>query len=179
MAGFEAKSRGTVFAFDLDPERLEILKKTARRAGAKNVRAVCSDFLKVDPNDPKFSRVRAILLDPSCSGSGTVFYKDTTRTIESLTELQLSVILHALKFPKVERVVYSTCSIHQEENEDVVLKALQQSEDKQWQLAPAVPQWHRRGFDVFPGSDKCLRTSPTEDNTIGFFVACFQRAKPE
>jgi len=42
-------------------------------------------------------------------------------------------------------------------------------------LAPAFPEWPRRGLPVFDGSEKCLRTSPEEDHMLGFFVACFDR----
>lgn len=72
--------------------------------------------------------------------------------------------------------MYSTCSIHQEENEDVVKKALD-SQNGKWRLKKAIPQWHRRGFSVFEDSENCLRTSPEEDAMLGFFVACFERVK--
>jgi 25S rRNA (cytosine2278-C5)-methyltransferase len=102
-----------------------------------------------------------------------VFYQDTSKPPEDFAKFQLSIILHAFKFPKATRIVYSTCSIHQQENEDVVFKALQSN--TQWKLSPAFPDWKRRGNQVFPGSENCLRASPEEDNTLGFFVACFER----
>ena len=98
------------------------------------------DFLKVDPADPKFANVRAILLDPSCSGSGIVNSPDRwmesidnddngvqqkdMKRIKSLSNFQLVALKHAMSFPNVDRVVYSTCSVHDEENEAVVSKAL-------------------------------------------------------
>jgi len=171
------KNKGTIFACDIDAHRLELLKKTAEKAGATNVKAIHSDFLKMNPRDPRFSKVKGVLLDPSCSGSGTVFYKDTSKPLEELANFQLSVILHAFKFPNTRRIVYSTCSINQQENEDVVMKALkgQSKSGRQWTLKKIIPDWPRRGLPVFEDSESCLRTSPREDNTLGFFVACFKR----
>ena len=63
---------GRVHAFDADAFRLKRLKANCQTAGAGSiVRAKCEDFLKVDPTSPEYAGVRAVLLDPSCSGSGT------------------------------------------------------------------------------------------------------------
>ena len=117
------------------------------------------DFLKVDPNDEMYSKVEYILLDPSCSGSGVVGrldhlidddeeQEDTSERLESLSNFQKSAILHAFKFPMVKKVVYSTCSVHQQENEDVVKFIL--GIQNQFILAKNVfNSWERRGLDVF------------------------------
>lgn len=54
---------------------------------------------------------------------------------------------HALSFPRAERVVYSTCSVHAEENEVVVVKALERSRAEGWgfRLKDALPAWKSRG----------------------------------
>ena len=67
---------GKVLAFDADRRRFERLKKNCARAGSMDARVpivvpACGDFLALDPSDPKFASVRCVLLDPSCSGSGT------------------------------------------------------------------------------------------------------------
>lgn len=64
--------QGRVLAFDRDPRRLELLRRNVERAGAAAVVAAeRADFLALDPSAPDFRSVRAVLLDPSCSGSGT------------------------------------------------------------------------------------------------------------
>jgi len=81
--------------------------------------------------------------------------------------------MHAMKFPAVKRVVYSTCSIYQEENENVVRLAL--SFNPSMKLINAIPSWKRRGLPVFDGAENCIRTVAKEDKTQGFFVACFEK----
>jgi hypothetical protein len=66
--------------------------------------------------------------------------------LRQLGEFQQSMISHALLFPNVQRLVYSTCSIHNEENELVVAAILRARPD--WQVVPAMPSWPRRGVAV-------------------------------
>ena len=83
------------------------------------------DFLGVDPSkEERFREVRGILLDPSCSGSGTVHSRgdyliaggsknqerteQDKRRVDTLASFQEKCLRHALSFPKVERVVFST-----------------------------------------------------------------------
>lgn len=47
--------------------------------------------------------------------------------LQALSAFQQRCLSHALTFPQVQRVVYSTCSIHTEENEQVVAACLQQN----------------------------------------------------
>ncbi len=91
-----------------------------------------------------------------------------------------------MSFPSARRITYSTCSIHDIENEDVVAKALQSYDnivDKpsgvgNWELKVALPTWARRGKPngslSSEQSDAVIRCLP-EDGTNGFFVAYFER----
>ncbi|MBA0864389.1 hypothetical protein Goshw_002502 [Gossypium schwendimanii] len=156
------RGKGKVIACELNKERMKRLADTVRLSGACNIEVFHSDFLSLDPKDPPYSKVRAILLDPSCSGSGTV--------AERLDHLLPS---HAA-VPQVERIVYSTCSIHQIENEDVVKSILPLAASHGFRLATPFPQWHRRGLPVLEGFEHLLRTDPVEDKE-GFFIALFIR----
>uniref|UniRef100_A0A0A9F4Y4 SAM-dependent MTase RsmB/NOP-type domain-containing protein n=1 Tax=Arundo donax TaxID=35708 RepID=A0A0A9F4Y4_ARUDO len=141
-------------------------------------------------NDPSYAKVHAILLDPSCSGSGISTERldyllpshsrddqddaSTSTRVMKLSAFQKKALSHALSFPSVERVVYSTCSIHQAENEDVVNAVLPLATSLGFELASPFPQWHRRGLPVFDGSEHLLRTDP-DDGLEGFFIALFVR----
>ena len=189
---------GKIFAFDMDRKRLDTLERLTGRAGCTNIHPTHGSFLEINPKDEKYKNVQYILLDPSCSGSGIVgrmdhLTKDITSSsppisqeeqeetpeteeerVEALAEFQQSVLLHAFSFPNVKKVVYSTCSKHDLENELVVQSVLKQS--RNWRLAKDIfPQWPRRGREIIKGNKHVIRTLPEEDKTIGFFVALFEK----
>nr|XP_043625074.1 25S rRNA (cytosine-C(5))-methyltransferase NSUN5 isoform X2 [Erigeron canadensis] len=183
------KGEGKVVACELNKDRIKRLEHTKELAGAANVEVLHENFLNLNPEDHKYSEVRAILLDPSCSGSGTAADRldhllpshtsgdadggDVGRLIK-LAAFQEKALIHALSFPTVEKVVYSTCSIHQIENEDVVKSVLPLAVSYGFQLTTPFPQWPRRGLPVVDGSQHLLRTDPVKDKE-GFFIALFTR----
>ncbi|KAF5787744.1 putative 16S rRNA (cytosine(967)-C(5))-methyltransferase [Helianthus annuus] len=179
------KGEGKIVACELNKDRVKRLEHTAKLAGATNVEVLHENFLNLNPEDQSYSKVRAILLDPSCSGSGTVADRldyllpshtsggDESRLVK-LAAFQKKALIHALSFPSVERVVYSTCSVHQIENEDVVKSVLPVAASYGFQLSTPFPQWARRGLPVVEGSQHLLRTDPVEDKE-GFFIALFTR----
>jgi putative methyltransferase len=98
--------------------------------------------------------------------------------IKDLAVFQTKIITHALRFPAVRRVTYSTCSVHAEENEAVVAAILAAHPDVS--VATALPTWPRRGaaFDALlkGHTDRLVRALPELDRTNGFFVALFVRS---
>jgi len=82
----------------------------------------------------------------------------------------------------VQRISYSTCSIHREENEDVVAAVLPIARENGFELKDPFPQWKRTKFldpKPFEGAEKLVRTDEEKDATDGFFVALFVKAKGE
>lgn len=53
--------------------------------------------------------------------------------------------------PAVKKIVYSTCSIYQRENEDVVRAVLQYASDHDFHLRTPFPNWPQRGLPIFEG----------------------------
>ncbi|KAF9158231.1 hypothetical protein DFQ26_007856 [Actinomortierella ambigua] len=115
--------------------------------------------------------------------------------LRSLGEFQVECVSKAMTFPNAQKISYSTCSIHAEENEHVVVTLLRKHWPE-WKLVPraqVLPTWHRRGIpsDVedIPGlvstdedrakvADCLVRAIPggkDGDPMNGFFVACFER----
>ncbi|BAT78009.1 hypothetical protein VIGAN_02063300 [Vigna angularis var. angularis] len=181
------KSRGKIVACELKRERVKRLKDTIKLSGASNIQVLNEDFLNINPKDPSYSKVNAILLDPSCSGSGTSASRldhllpsktagqDTDmKRLSKLATFQRKALQHALLFPALERIVYSTCSINQIENEDVIKSVLPIAESYGFQLAKPFPEWQCRGLPVFEGSECLIRTDPATHGE-GFFIALFVR----
>ncbi|KAJ7914917.1 S-adenosyl-L-methionine-dependent methyltransferase [Mycena leptocephala] len=198
------RNMGKLYAFERDRKRFGTLTMMVSRAGCTNVEPVNSDFLTVDPLDPKFAKVTHILLDPSCSGSGIVNRLDhyliqveeenqeaQDDRLNKLASFQLMMIRHAMKFPKASRIVYSTCSVHATENERVVCAALLSEEAVAgpFHLASkrtfcrngiggeCLMRWPCLVNSLFSDCDatSLIRCSPGEDATNGFFVSCFVR----
>ncbi|XP_061231703.1 28S rRNA (cytosine-C(5))-methyltransferase-like isoform X2 [Neopsephotus bourkii] len=176
------KNKGQIFAFDVDTKRLATMNTMLMRAGVTGFQLAQQDFLTVDPGDPKYSKVAYILLDPSCSGSGMVNRvpmaeaAPSAERLQALAGFQRKVLSHALSFPALQRLVYSTCSLHQEENEDVVGAVLQECSSA-FRLVDAFPCWPCRGLAAFPGAESCLRASAADTLTHGFFVAVLERRR--
>jgi putative methyltransferase len=179
---------GRVVAFERNPQRCTMLRNRMEAVGAAGtVKVVEQDFTTVSPNDPQYSNVSCALVDPSCSGSGNVAYMTgggaveeepgNDENVQKLAADQEALLLHVMSFPSMESVVYSTCSIHQEEDEDVVAKVLKGN--KEFELVEALPGWpHRGAKKVVHGRDigpLVARASHDADSTNGFFVAKFQR----
>ncbi|KAM4562107.1 28S rRNA (cytosine-C(5))-methyltransferase [Odontesthes bonariensis] len=172
------KNKGKLFAFDLDAKRLATMSTLLLRAGITCQQLANQDFLKVDPDSPLYKDVEYILLDPSCSGSGMVCLRDNTSAdqekdqarLASLASFQLRCLNHGLRFPRLKRLIYSTCSIHRQENEEVVTACLTQNPG--FRLVPLLPQWTERGLEPL---SECLRASATKTRTHGFFVALLEK----
>ena len=73
-ARFHRDAKPHIVAFERDVERSQTLRAMIDRASAQEYVSVRAgtDFLAVDPLNPAFADVGALLLDPSCSGSGMV-----------------------------------------------------------------------------------------------------------
>ena len=188
--------KGSIVAVERDAVRSVTLQRMVATAGAQNiVQIVHADFLQLDPCDEKFRSVTKILLDPSCSGSGLPSHQSTTgdasqetdfadaTRLQDLSAFQYRMFQHALKFPSVRRIVYSTCSENAIENELVLMEVLKSNTD--WQCYArsyqTLEDWPTRGLlkecnNDTKIADSCVRSyHRSTEGTIGFFAACVVR----
>ncbi|CAN3372263.1 hypothetical protein DIURU_004202 [Diutina rugosa] len=190
-----ALSRTLVYAFERDDNRVKTLKMMCQRATDNKdaIHVTHADFTATKPED--FPNVTGLIVDPSCSGSG-IFGRGSNNQeqthdegrLAKLAAFQFKIVKHAMSFPKARRVIYSTCSVHAEENEQVVAELLNDRElwESGWRLEKrdnVLSTWPHRGLaDELKGvhgcdadelAGGCVRATPKEDGGIGFFAASF------
>ncbi|KAM0681618.1 putative 28S rRNA (cytosine-C(5))-methyltransferase [Glugoides intestinalis] len=162
---------GKIYAFERNKTRYDTLVEQVKKYGSNNIETIHADFLRADPEKYKADYV---IVDPSCSGSGIhLNYEKNDKRLGKLKNFQAMMLNHAFKFgPKA--VVYSVCSKHHEEGEDVVKEALEKNPT--YELETIGYHTKHRGHTGFDFSEKVIRTSDEdEDGSIGFFVALFKR----
>ncbi|KAK9907331.1 hypothetical protein WJX75_001613 [Coccomyxa subellipsoidea] len=110
------------------------------------------------------------------AGRGDSGKRSEVDRVERLARFQEAAVRHALTLPALQRLVYSTCSVHERENEAVVAAVLPYTRELGFELVDPFPRWHRRGLaGSVEGAEKLVRTHAVEDGTDGFFLAVFQR----
>lgn len=123
-------NKAHITACEMNQIRFDRLKYNVEKQGATSVYVMKEDSRKLSD---LFSFDR-ILLDSPCSGSGTLYLEDENlekkfneKLIEKSTKIQYELLKKALKILKPgHEMIYSTCSILQEENEDIVNKVLKE-----------------------------------------------------
>ena len=105
--------------------------------------------------------------------------------LASLADFQVSLLLHAFTLPSLTHLVYSTCSVHVQENEAVIARALaERGRALGWTVEGGLlPSWPRRGLPTPPLTvDECtrmIRCDPDEDLMNGFFVCGLRKGGGE
>ena len=157
---------------DLYWQRLKIANQNCERTGAKNYQLVAYNAEKSLPFAAESFDV--ILLDAPCSGTGTIRHNPEIRyflgadDFAELSKKQLRILRNASKVLKRGgRLIYSTCSLEPEENEQIIEKFL--ADEPEFQTARVKLPQH---FLTEIGG---ARTSPQRDETDGFFVAALEK----
>lgn len=103
--------------------------------------------------------------------------KQLKKRLKGLSNLQAKLLRHALTdFPRVKRIVYSTCSIHAEENEKVIEEALSYASSfRLINCSKVFKSWSSVGLPEYSFGENCIRTVSDVDCTNGFFIAAFER----
>ena len=114
-----------IFSFDIHPHKIELLNKTKKRLGIKNVTARLNDATVFNPELE--NKADIVLADAPCSGLGTlakkpdIKYKLTPSDLVSLAGLQKQILKNALRYAKPGGlVVYSVCAVSKLETTEIV-----------------------------------------------------------
>jgi len=171
------RNKGQVYALDRDPRRLQRLGPRAQRAGARNIQA-----RPIKADDPWLAelagRCDRVLVDAPCSGTGTwrrnpeARFRLTPDMLAAHTRRQDQVLRDAADLVRPGgRLVYATCSLLPEENEDRVAAFLADHPD--FAVLPIARIWDD-AWGPCPG-DPYLALSPASHDTDGFFTAVLTR----
>lgn len=164
-------NKARITACEMNNIRAEKLRYNIEKQGATCAYVMVTDSRKIDD----FFSFDQILLDAPCSGSGTLDANNTKtekiftpKLIEKSVKAQITLLTKALKILKPgKEIVYSTCSILKEENEEIIKQVLKKSNVKIKPITDTILQ----ELPQLPTSiEGTLCVCPTEEYE-GFFVA--------
>jgi len=179
---------GQLYAYDADARPLAETVKRAQRAGVRNLQV--RSPLRPDALPDLAERMDVVFVDAPCSGSGTwrrhpdAKWRLRPGQLERRMAEQDGVLAEAAAYVKPGgRLVYVTCSVFAEENEDRVAAFL--AADPRFAASAAPAQISASGLADEAGmaalagqatAEGFIRLSPRSFGADGFFVAVLERA---
>ena len=179
------ENKGTIYSCDVHSKRLENLTKRTKRNGVHNVRThvLSSENDKWVKKHKEMADV--VLIDAPCTGTGTwrrspdSRWNLTQESVDNLTSLQQSILQSAKRLVKPGgRLLYATCSLLNDENEQQVTKFLEVNDEFE-AIDFDLPKSLASNEHQIQVNGHQLRTFPALSGTDGFFVACIQRKQIE
>ncbi len=164
------KNNGEIVALDIYESRVKLITEQAALEGVTIVSARVADATLFRDDKP-FDRV---LCDVPCSAYGEIASKPELRykappTDGELTKLQASILENGARLTKKGgRLVYSTCTLRKEENEEIAEAFLQSNPDFH-AVKSSIPA------EFIENDGKFAYFLPKSRNNEGFFIATFER----
>lgn len=175
-------NQGMISAFDLYARKLELLKQNSARMGISIIRTENRDVTTIDGGWGTADRV---LLDAPCSGLGVLNRRADSRwhkkpqDLTQLLETQRNLLRQAGKLLKKDgRLLYSTCTFLEEENQQQILDFLDKNPG--FELMPFAEYLSSMPLD---GEEKnaadqgMLSIAPGKYGTDGMFYALLRRIR--
>ncbi|MDR0581150.1 MAG: RsmB/NOP family class I SAM-dependent RNA methyltransferase [Holosporaceae bacterium] len=162
------KNKGRIFALDKYEERLANAKVRFRKANVNNVfcQQISGKWIKRHRESAD-----VVLVDVPCSGVGTWRWNPDMRAkyalsdLEELLNVQAEILESAFQLAKKGgKLVYATCSVLMEENEDQIAKFLENH-----------PEFVHQKVNLSNYSGDYLRLTPFQHKTDGFFAAVLRK----
>ena len=161
-----------IISGELYEHRARTIQEFAKHQSATNVHVIIHDATRELPFPP--ASFDGVLIDAPCSGTGTLRHNPEIRwrlnesDIAELADKQKQILKNAAAVVRAGgRLVYSTCSIEKDENEDVISDFLKNS-----RAFARVKLDNGGGLTT---EDGAARSWPHRDDVEGFFVAAFRR----
>ena len=166
------QNRGKIFAFDIHPNKLKLIDKTAERLG---INIIITDVRDAEKDKRELPLADKVLCDVPCSGLGIMSRKPEIRYKENLFNpelysLQYNILCNSARFVSVGGIlVYSTCTLNPSENNLNAERFLKEHKDfEPYKLNLNVNRTiEEKGnmVTIFPNSNPC----------DGFFISAFRR----
>ena len=170
---------GRVEARDLTDYKVNLIQENILRAGIQNLDAVRQDATILDA--ASVERADIVIADLPCSGLGVLGkktdlkYKMTEETQKDLVRLQRDILSKVQSYVKPDgTLIYSTCTIHKEENMDNVHWFLENYRD--FELVPIKDRLCEE-LRKSVQEEGCLQLLPGVHESDGFFIAKFRKVK--
>lgn len=170
---------GTLYAFDVSQKRLDALKPRIKRAGLDIVRMVTIAHERDTRVQRLQGKIDRVLVDAPCTGTGTLRRNPDIKwrpvDLVEINALQQRILAAAAQMVKPGgRLVYVTCSLLKEENDDVVNAFLSQHPD--FHSLPAAQILARQQVSgIVSTDDHALRLYPHQHGTDGFYAIALER----
>ena len=169
-------NNGKVYAFDLHEHKLKLIKENLDRLGLTNVELETMDATKL--NSKYVSFANKILLDVPCSGLGIIRKKPeikwnkTRQELKDLVPIQRDIMENAWEYLRPEgTIVYATCTLNKEENEDNIEWFLSKHSDAK------IEKIYVGKNNNFIYNDNGTLTILPNDSMDGFFMAKIKKIK--
>lgn len=166
---------GQVVSRDIYDHKLKLIKAASKRLGLTNVDVEEFDGMKLDRES--IGKFDYVLADVPCSGLGIIRRKPEIKYKEKeefrqLPPIQKKILENASKYVKVGgTLIYSTCTIQDSENIDVVNEFLQKN--KNFELVPIKEV----NVDLENQEKGYMKIYPNVHNMDGFFISKLIRVR--
>lgn len=173
------ENKGTVVARDIHEHKIKLISDAAGRLGINIIKPEVFNATEIDDN--YIQKADRVLVDAPCTGLGIIRRKPDikwARNIENkreINELQDKILNAASHYVKPGGVlVYSTCTIEREENEDMVDRFVNSGSGFELvDISPFIPPALEKS-----GADKgYIQLFPNIDGIDGFFIAKMRRRR--
>lgn len=168
------QDKSKIIALDRSSRRLDKLRKKIRKHKIKNIIPKVGNIIELSKNwQVKFDK---ILIDPPCSSLGLrprLVHDMDLKTIKSIADYQKAIFYACNELIKPNgEIVYSTCTITKEENEDIIENAIEK-----YNYVPSQLSFrYSKSTSLIRSFDYALqRFIPGVDKTLGFFFAKLQK----
>lgn len=169
------KNTGTVVARDIFDHKLKLIKENTQRLGLNNVDIQKFDATELD--NKSIEKFDTVLVDAPCSGFGIIRRKPEIKykkkkDLEDIPKIQKIILQNNSKYVKKGGLlIYSTCTIEDRENIDIVNEFLKLNDD--FKLEPI----QNINVDLENQEDGYIKLYPNIHGMDGFFIAKLRRTR--